>query len=459
VPILNAVYRQREAGAPLTDLADYRRAGGYEGLKKALADMAQDEVLYAFHRSGLRGRGGAGFPMGRKASFLPKDAPLPSYVVCNADESEPGTFKDREIMERNPFGLIEGVTIAGYAIGARRGYIYIRGEYEHQARVLDAALAAAREEGYLGEDVCRSGFGFDITLYRGAGAYICGEETGLLESLEGKRGQPRLKPPFPAVAGLYASPTLINNVETLAALPPIMERGADWYAGLGTEKSPGTKIFSVSGHVMRPGNYEVVLGETTLRELLYEHAGGFREGRAFKACWVGGSSVPVLGEEALDTPLDYESLQAAGTFLGSAGCIVMDDSGCIVRASLRLASFYRHESCGKCSPCREGTTWLEKVLQRIVDGQGRMQDLELLESMFGRISGRVLCALADGAVAPIQSALRLFRDDFVRCIEEGGSPLPEPMAIDQQDADRQAASGRGPSSRGAVVPAGGVAHG
>ena len=412
-------------GRDLTKLSAYEHAGGYASLRKAL-ETDRGEIVESLLASGLRGRGGAGFPMGRKASFLPKDAPLPSYVVCNADESEPGTFKDREIMELNPFQLLEGITIAGYAIGARRGYIYIRGEYEHQARVLDAAIQSARAAGYLGLGVCRSTFDFDITLYRGAGAYICGEETGLLESLEGKRGQPRLKPPFPAVAGLYASPTLINNVETLSAIPPIIEKGPDWYAALGTEKSPGTKIFSVSGHVMRPGNYEVVLGETTLRELLHEHAGGFRPGRRLKACWVGGSSVPVLGEQHLDTPLDYESLQAAGTFLGSAGCIVMDDSGCIVRASLRLASFYRHESCGKCTPCREGTTWMEKVLQRIVDGEGRMEDLDLLDSMFGRISGRVLCALADGAVAPVQSALDLFRDDFVRAVREG-SPAPEPM--------------------------------
>jgi NADH-quinone oxidoreductase subunit F len=388
--------------------------------------MEPDEVLYQFHRSGLRGRGGAGFPMGRKASFLPKDTPLRTYIVCNADESEPGTFKDREIIEMNPFQLLEGITTAAYAIGAARGYVYIRGEYEHQARILERALAEARAAGYLGESILGSGFTFDITIYRGAGAYICGEETALLESLEGKRGQPRLKPPFPAVAGLYASPTLINNVETLAAIPPIMERGADWYASLGTEKSAGTKLFSVSGHVLRPGNYEIVLHDTTLRELVFDIAGGLRPGRRFKACWVGGSSVPVLGEEALDTPLDYESLQAAGTFLGSGGCIVMDDSGCIVRASLRLARFYRHESCGKCTPCREGTGWMERLLQRLVDGEGRIEDLDLLESLFQRIAGKTLCPLADGAVAPIQSALRLFRDDFVRVAREG-SPRPEPM--------------------------------
>jgi NADH-quinone oxidoreductase subunit F len=427
VPQLNLVYRHREAGSVLTDLSDYRRAGGYEALRTAITTMEPDEVMYAMVRSGLRGRGGAGFPTGRKASFLPKDAALPSYVVCNADESEPGTFKDREIMEYNPFQLLEGIAIAGYAIGAKRGYIYIRGEYEHQARVLDEALIEARRAGFLGQGLLGTGFDFDITVYRGAGAYICGEETALLESLEGKRGQPRLKPPFPAVAGLYASPTLINNVETLSAIPPIIERTPDWYAGLGgAEKSPGTKIFSISGHVMRPGNYEIVLHETTLRELIYDIAGGFRPGREFKACWVGGSSVPVIGADALDTPLDYESLNAVGTFLGSAGCIVMDDSGCIVRASLRLAHFYRHESCGKCSPCREGTSWLEKILQRMVDGEGRMEDLELLEGLFGRISGRTLCALADGAVAPIRSAIALFRDDFVRVIENG-SPRPEPM--------------------------------
>jgi NADH-quinone oxidoreductase subunit F len=423
---LNAVLRHRQAGEPLTQLADYRRAGGFEGLRRVLSEMEPDEALYAYVRSNLRGRGGAGFPMGRKASFVPKDSGKPSYVVCNADESEPGTFKDREIIEQNPFQLIEGVALAGYAIGSRRGYIYIRGEYEHQARILDAALDQARHAGYLGSRILGSGFDFDITLYRGAGAYICGEETALLESLEGKRGQPRLKPPFPAVAGLYASPTLINNVETLASLPVIVERGADWYAGLGPEKSTGTKVWCVSGHVLRPGNYEVVMGETTLRELIFEIAGGLRPGRTIKAIWPGGSSVNVLGEDALDTPLDYESLAAAGSSLGCAGCIVMDDSGCIVRSSLRLAQFYRHESCGKCSPCREGFGWLERILQRIVDGQGRMEDLALIEALGGRMQGRVLCALADTGILPVVSAVKRFREDFVRAVENG-APRPEPM--------------------------------
>ena len=427
MPERNVVYRQREAGAPLTDLSDYRRAGGYEALRTVLTEMDRDETIYACVRSGLRGRGGAGFPMGRKASFIPKDSPLPAYVVCNADESEPGTFKDRELMETNPFQLLEGITIAGYAIGALRGYIYIRGEYEHQARILDSAIEQARAAGMLGTGVAGSGFDFDITLYRGAGAYICGEETALLESLEGKRGQPRLKPPFPAVAGLYASPTLINNVETLSALPPIIEHGPDWYAAMGTQKSTGTKVFSVSGHVVRPGNYEIVLHDTTLRELIYDLAGGFRPGRELKAMWVGGSSVNVVGAEALDTPIDYESLAEIGTSLGSAGCIVMDDSGSIVRSTLRLAHFYRHESCGKCTPCREGTLWLERILQRIVDGEGRMEDLELIESLAGRIGGRVLCALADTGILPVRSAIRRFRDDFVRAIENGGDPRPEPM--------------------------------
>ena len=423
---LNAVLRHRQAGGPLTQLADYRRAGGFEGLRRVLAEMEPDEALYAYVRSNLRGRGGAGFPMGRKASFVPKDSGRPSYVVCNADESEPGTFKDREIIEQNPFQLIEGVALAGYAIGSKRGYIYIRGEYEHQARILDAALDQARVAGYLGSGILGSGFGFDITLYRGAGAYICGEETALLESLEGKRGQPRLKPPFPAVAGLYASPTLINNVETLASLPVIVERGADWYAGLGPEKSTGTKVWCVSGHVLRPGNYEVVMGETTLRELIFDLAGGLRPGRRIKAIWPGGSSVNVLGEEALDTALDYESLAAAGSSLGCAGCIVMDDSGCIIRSSLRLAQFYRHESCGKCTPCREGFGWLERVLQRIIDGQGRMEDLALIEALGGRMQGRVLCALADTGVLPVVSAVKRFREDFVRAVENG-APRPEPM--------------------------------
>ncbi len=427
MPQLNSVYRHREFQDLLT-LTGYERAGGWNGLKATL-EMTPDDALYAFHRSGLRGRGGAGFPMGRKASFLPVDSGRPTYVVCNADESEPGTFKDREILDKNPFQLIEGVAIASYGVGCERAYIYVRGEYGHQWDVLERAIAECRAAGRLGPDAFGPGAPFDITLYRGAGAYICGEETALLESLEGKRGQPRLKPPYPAVAGLYDCPTLINNVETLAALPPIMHRGADWYSAIGPEKSPGTKIFSVSGHVLKPGNYEIVMGETTLRDLIFDLAGGLRDGREFKACWPGGSSVPVLTAEHLDTPLDYESLASAGSFLGSGGCIVMDDSGCIVRASWRLAHFYRHESCGKCTPCREGTGWLEKILGRIVHGDGRLEDLAMLESLFGRISGRTLCALADGAVAPVQSALELFRDDFERVIEQGGSPVPEPMGV------------------------------
>ena len=427
MPIENIVYRQRAAGKPLTQLADYRDAGGYSALQKVLTEMDRDGTLYEFLRSGLRGRGGAGFPMGRKASFIPKESALAPYVVCNADESEPGTFKDREIIETNPFQLLEGIAVAGYAIGSKRGYIYIRGEYEHQALVLDDALRQAYEGGVLGTGILGTDFAFDITIYRGAGAYICGEETALLESLEGKRGQPRLKPPFPAVAGLYGAPTLINNVETLSSLPPIIERGADWYAGIGTEKSTGTKVFSISGHVMRPGNYEIVMGDTTLRELVYDIAGGFRDGREFKAAWVGGSSVNVVGAEALDTPLDYESLAAAGSSLGSAGCIVMDDSGSIVRSTLRLAHFYRHESCGKCTPCREGTLWLERILQRIVDGDGRMEDLELIDSLAGRMVGRVLCALADTGVLPVVSAVKRFREEFVQAIEEGGERRPEPM--------------------------------
>ena len=427
MPQLNSVYRHREFQDLLT-LSGYERAGGWNGLKATL-EMTPDDALYAFHRSGLRGRGGAGFPMGRKASFLPVDSGKPTYVVCNADESEPGTFKDREILDKNPFQLIEGVAIASYGVGCERAYIYVRGEYGHQWDVLERAIAECRAAGRLGPDAFGPGAPFDITLYRGAGAYICGEETALLESLEGKRGQPRLKPPYPAVAGLYDCPTLINNVETLAALPPIMHRGADWYSAIGPEKSPGTKIFSVSGHVLKPGNYEIVMGETTLRDLIFDLAGGLRDGREFKACWPGGSSVPVLTAEHLDTPLDYESLASAGSFLGSGGCIVMDDSGCIVRASWRLAHFYRHESCGKCTPCREGTGWLEKILGRMVHGEGRLEDLAMLESLFGRISGRTLCALADGAVAPVQSALELFRDDFERVIEQGGSPVPEPMGV------------------------------
>jgi len=426
MPVLNAVYRHRHAGVPLTDIAAYETAGGWQGLAAAL-DLSTDDALYALHRSGLRGRGGAGFPTGRKASFLPTDTGRPTYIVCNADESEPGTYKDREIIECNPFGLIEGLAIAAHAVGCQRAYVYIRGEYGPQAQILQSAIDRARTAGRLGPDALGAGRPFDVTLHRGAGAYICGEETALLESLEGKRGQPRLKPPFPAVAGLWGCPTLINNVETLAALPEIMHRGPDWYAAMGTEKSPGTKLFSVSGHVLRPGNVEIILGETTLRELIFDLAGGLREGRQVKAVWPGGSSVPVIGIDALDVALDYEALNAAGTFLGSGGCIVMDDSECIVRASHRLAQFYRHESCGKCTPCREGTGWLAKNLGRMVAGEGRgAEDIRMLESLFGRISGRTLCPLADGAVMPVKSALELFHDEFVH-VATHGSPPADPM--------------------------------
>ena len=410
MPQLNSVYRHREF-QDLVTLSGYERAGGWNGLKATL-EMSPDDALYAFHRSGLRGRGGAGFPMGRKASFLPVDSGKPTYVVCNADESEPGTFKDREILDKNPFQLIEGVAIASYGVGCERAYIYVRGEYGHQWDVLERAIAECRAAGRLGPDAFGPGAPFDITLYRGAGAYICGEETALLESLEGKRGQPRLKPPYPAVAGLYDCPTLINNVETLAALPPIMHRGADWYAAIGPEKSPGTKIFSVSGHVLKPGNYEIVMGETTLRNLIFDLAGGLRDGREFKACWPGGSSVPVLTAEHLDTPLDYESLASAGSFLGSGGCIVMDDSGCIVRASWRLAHFYRHESCGKCTPCREGTGWLYRMVDRIEHGKGRPEDLDQLNRVADNIQGRTICALGDAAAMPVRAFIKHFRDEF-----------------------------------------------
>jgi len=422
MPILNSVYRHREFQDVAT-LAGYERAGGWNGLKATL-EMTPDDALYAFHRSGLRGRGGAGFPMGRKASFLPKDSGKQTYVVCNADESEPGTFKDREIIEKNPFQLIEGVAIASYAVGCERAYIYIRGEYGMQAEVLAGAITACREAGRLGADAFGPGKPFDITLYRGAGAYICGEETALLESLEGKRGQPRLKPPFPAVAGLYGSPTLINNVETLAALPPIMHRGADWYAALGPEKSPGTKVFSVSGHVLNPGNFEIVMGETTLRELIFDMAGGLREGREMKACWPGGSSVPILTRDHLDVAIDYESLNDVGTFLGSGGCIVMDDSGCIVRASWRLAHFYRHESCGKCTPCREGTGWLYRMVHRIEHGEGRPGDLDTLLSVCDGIQGRTICALGDAAAMPVRAMIKNYTDEFAYHIEHKRCMVP-----------------------------------
>jgi NADH-quinone oxidoreductase subunit F len=403
-------------------LAVYREHGGYSNLKQVLTTKQPAEVTGIVKDSGIRGRGGAGFPAGVKWGFLPQQQEKPVYLVCNADEGEPGTFKDRELIEKSPHQLLEGMIVACYAIGAEKAYIYIRGEFVKGARILNEAILEARTAGLLGDDVLGTGVKVDIFVHRGAGAYICGEETALLESIEGKRGQPRLKPPFPAVVGLYESPTIINNVETLAALPAILEQGAEWYRSLGTEKSAGSKLFSISGHLARPGVYEVKLG-TPLMELINDHAGGIREGHTLKACIPGGSSVPILtAEECQTAKLDYESLEAQGTMLGSGAVIVMDETTSIPRTTSNLADFYAHESCGQCTPCREGTRWLAQILHRILDGKGRTEDLDLLLDICDNISLKTICPLGDAAIAPVQSAVTKFRSEFEEFIAGNGAP-------------------------------------
>jgi NADH-quinone oxidoreductase subunit F len=410
----------------LRTIDGYERGGGYRALRKALTEMEPDQVLNELEESGLRGRGGAGFSMGKKASFIPKGT-MDKYLACNADESEPGTFKDRLLMQKNPHLLIEGVIIAAVAAGANKTFIYIRGEYELQADILDGAVAEAYERGYLGERILGSDHSIDLVVHRGAGAYICGEETALLDSLEGKRGNPRLKPPFPANQGLYQGPTLINNVETLCNVPLIIENGAEWFRAVGTEKSTGTKLVSVSGNVRRPGNYEIPLGMRA-GDIVYGLAGGPPEGRKVKCWFPGGSSAPVLLEEDLDLDYDFETMAQAGSMLGSGAIIVVDDSVPIVSLALRLAEFYRHESCGKCTPCREGTNWTVKMLERIDSGEATPADLDVMADVQTNIIGNCLCVLGDSMAMPIGSMIEKFRDEFERHIEEarlrsGGLPL------------------------------------
>jgi NADH-quinone oxidoreductase subunit F len=398
----------------LNTLDVYERRGGYQALRKALA-MTPEAVLEQLKASGIRGRGGAGFAMGTKISFLPKGS-MDKYLVCNADESEPGTFKDRELMQKTPHTLIEGIIIASYAAGANRSFIYIRGEYVLQADMLDAALHEARNAGYIGEGILGSEHSLSLVVHRGAGAYICGEETGLLDSLEGKRGNPRLKPPFPANQGLYQGPTLINNVETLATVPAIMEMGGEEYAKLGVETSTGTKLVSVSGHVTRPGNYEIELGISS-REIIYGLAGGPPEGRQVKCWFPGGSSSPVLTAADLDVPYDFNSLAQAGSMLGSGAIIVVDDATPILDVAMKVAKFYRHESCGKCTPCREGTNWTVKMLERIELGEATPMDLEIMASVQEHIIGNCLCVLGDAMAMPIGSMIAKFKDEFEAHIE------------------------------------------
>jgi len=400
----------------------YESTGGYKTLEK-LFKMKPDEVIEEVKKSGLRGRGGAGFPAGMKWSFIPKDNSKPHYLCINADESEPGTFKDRYILELNPHQMIEGAIACAYAIGAKTIYCYIRGEFVFPYRRLQAAVDEAYAAGLLGKNIRGSGIDIDFFVHRGAGAYICGEETALLESLEGKRGYPRIKPPFPAIMGLFGCPTVINNVETLAAVPYILAKGADAYRKYGTEKSPGTKLFSVSGHVKKPGNYEIPLGYP-LKKLIEEDCGGMRNGKALKAVIPGGSSVPVLtAKEALEVNLDYESLAAKGTMLGSGGVIVMDESVCMVNSLLNLAHFYSHESCGQCSPCREGTGWSHKILKRFHAGEGTLKDLDTLLEIADNMMGKTVCVLSDALAMPIQSHINKFRHEFEEHVKLGRCPL------------------------------------
>ena len=398
-------------------LEQYKSRGGYEVLTKILTEkISPEDVIEEVKKSGLRGRGGAGFPTGLKWSFISRNAPGQKFVVCNSDEGEPGTFKDRDILRYNPHQLIEGMIIAGYAIGATRGYNYIRGEFWEPYERFENALEEACAAGYLGENLLGSGFDFELHSHLGGGAYVCGEETALLESIEGKKGQPRYKPPFPAHFGLYGRPTIINNTESLASIPVILEKGGDWFKNLGVENSGGSKLFSISGNINKPGVYEIPMG-TPFSELL-EMAGGMKDGRPCKAVIPGGSSSPVIpGEQMLDLTMDYDAIANAGSMLGSGAVIVMDDTNCMVKVLDRMSYFYYEESCGQCTPCREGTGWLYRVVNRIETGQGRWEDLELLEDVTKKIAGRTICALGDAAAMPVQGMLKHFRDEFEYHIE------------------------------------------
>jgi NADH-quinone oxidoreductase subunit F len=397
----------------------YESHGGYTAWKKVLNGMSPEAVIDEIKKSGLRGRGGAGFPAGAKWGFVPKGSPKPRYLCCNADESEPGTCKDRVLLERDPHAIIEGMAIAAYAIGCHLMFIYIRGEFNHCIERVEAAVKEAYARGHLGRNVYGKGYDLDMIVHTGGGAYICGEETGLLNSLEGERGVARIRPPFPAVEGLYGCPTIVNNVETLAAVPYIINRGADWYRTLGTHKSTGTKIFSLSGHVKRPGNYEVEMG-FSLKKLIYDPAygGGILDDKRLKGVIPGGASTPFLTPDMIDVNLDYESLAVAGSMLGSGAVIVFHEETCIVWVILKLIHFFKHESCGKCTPCREGTAWLEQIIHRIEHGQGKPGDIETMEEVCSNILGRTICPLGDAAVMPIQSAIKHWRNEWQYHIDQ-----------------------------------------
>lgn len=415
----DVVYQTRNLDTPWS-LETYKSVGGYQALEKILREkISSEDVVEMVKQSGLRGRGGAGFPTGLKWSFMPKNTGKPTYLVCNSDESEPGTCKDRDILRFNPHALVEGMIIAGYAIGATAGYNYMRGEFmdEPYAR-FKQALSEAYQQGYLGKNILDSGFDYELHDVLGAGAYICGEETALLESLEGKKGQPRFKPPFPAAFGLYGCPTTINNTESLSSVPSIILKGPEWFAELGIPNNGGVKCFSVSGHVERPGNYEVPLG-TPFSELL-DMAGGVWKGRKLKAVIPGGSSVPVIpGDLMLETNMDYDSINKVGSFLGSGAVVVMDDTTDMVQVLRRISRFYFSESCGQCTPCREGTGWLYRMLTRIVNGQGTLEDIDTLDDVAEKIKGRTICALGDAAAMPVQSFIEHYRQEFIDYIEQG----------------------------------------
>jgi NADH-quinone oxidoreductase subunit F len=414
VPETRLLFRHiDEPGLPSVDT--YRRLGGYRALERAFKQLEPREIIEEIEASGLRGRGGAGFSMGKKGSFLPR-GDQEKYLCCNADESEPGAFKDRELMAKNPHQLIEGCAIAALAVDATYAFIFIRGEYWEIADILDAAVTEAYEAGYLGDNILGTGCRVELVVHRGAGAYICGEETALLDSLEGKRGNPRLKPPFPAIQGLYGGPTLINNVETLANVPHIVNNGAGWFKRFGSEESPGTKVVSVSGCVQRPGNYEVELG-IPAREIIFGLAGGPPEGRRVKAWYPGGSSAPVLTEAELDLPYTFEALAEAGSMLGSGSIIVADETVSIPEMALRTARFYHHESCGKCTPCREGTNWTVKMLERVLRGEGTPMDLDIIGSVQDNIMGNCLCVLGDSMAMPVGSMVQKFRGEFEAALE------------------------------------------
>jgi NADH-quinone oxidoreductase subunit F len=405
------VISRRFGIANSTKIDTYLQHGGYKALEKALAQMTPESIIDEMKKSNLRGRGGAGFPTGVKWSFVPKDTSKPKYVLCNADESEPGTSKDRPLLELDPHQLIEGTVIAGRAIGSNQGYIYIRGEYRYLIGIVDAALEEARARGFVGKNIMGSGFDFEIFTHTGAGAYECGEESALMESLEGKRGYPRIKPPFPAVVGLYGCPTIINNVETLSTVPAVINGGGEWYAGLGVPKNGGTRLYSISGHVNKPGIYELPLG-FPLRKLIEEVAGGMRGGKKLKAVIPGGSSCPLLSADEIDVPMDYDSVAKIGSMLGSGGTVIMDEDTCMVDVARRIMHFYAHESCGWCIPCREGTAWLRKMLDRFHEGGGREEDISLIDELSKNMLGRTFCALGDAAALPTISIVKKWRNEF-----------------------------------------------